>query len=63
MANETTRLIARRILAKGALTVAEIARHFRTSPQLVKYWANGIDIAAARATFISRTIARHRPKS
>jgi hypothetical protein len=62
MANDVNKAIARRILAKGALTVAELARHFRTSPQLVKYWAGGIDIAAARATFISRTIARHRPR-
>ena len=50
------RAIAVKLLSRGQATVAEIATHYGLARQTVQRWADGIDVAEARAAWIARKI-------
>jgi len=62
MANQYTselteqRAIAVKLLQRGQCTVADLARHFGLSHQIVSHWAKGIDVRAARAAYVARKV-------
>lgn len=56
------RAIAVKLLARGQATVAELAAHFGLARQTVQRWADGIDVAAARAGAVARAIDRASPR-
>ena len=68
MANQYTReppqrAIAVKLLSRGQATVAEIAAHYGLARQTVQRWADGIDVAKARADCIARAVKRAAPRN
>ncbi len=52
------RAIAVTLLSRGQATVAEIASHYGLARQTVQRWADGIDVATARADCVARAVKR-----
>ena len=55
------RKIAVKLLSRGLATVAELAAHFGLARQTVQRWAQGIDVAGARAEAIAQAVKRAGP--